>query len=140
MALLAGCSNQTPMPGENGPSATVTPSATAPPMTTSSGLPGLTTECTQAINAQVAISTLFAEAVAGKAKPLTAERVSTTFAPLTGNVPRDLVDDVEVLHQAATASVGKQAAAVADTLNSSKVSAAMAALNDYVKNCTPTTS
>lgn len=126
------------MPGEDGPTVTDTPSVSALPMSTSSGLPGLTAECTQAVNAQVAISTLFAAAVNGT--PLTADQVAKTFTPLADDVPRDLADDISTLHQTATAMVGKKAGEVADALNGSKASAAMTALNDYIKGCTPATS
>jgi hypothetical protein len=140
--LLVGCSNNTPMPGENGPSSVTAPSATAPASTASSatGLPGLTDQCTQALNAQVAISTLFSAAVKVNGEALSAQQVSATFTPLTGKVPSALTGDIETLHQAATASVGKSAVDVAATLNSTKVTAAMNALNDYVKKCTPATS
>jgi hypothetical protein len=140
LLLVAGCSNATPMPGENGPTDTGVPSATlAPPVTTSaSALPGLSDDCTTAVHAQVAISTLFARAVDGK--PLTAAAVAAVFTPLQRDVPAPIADDVIVLHEAATASLGKKPVVVANTLNSAKVSTAMSAVNDYVKSCTPTTS
>jgi hypothetical protein len=138
--LVSGCSNDIPMPGENGPSSMNAPSATASasPATSSTGLPGLTDQCTEVIDAQVAISGLFSGAVNGTA--LTAQQVSTTFTPLTGKVPSAVADDVETLHQAATASIGKSAVDVANTVNGTKVAAAMNALNDYIKKCTPATS
>lgn len=140
VVLLAACSNDTPMPGENGPAATDSPSVTlaSPTPTSSSALPGLTDDCTDAVNAQIAISTLFQGAVSGK--PLTAAQVSSTFTPLLNAVPKDLSDDVEVLHQAAISAVGKDAAAVAGVLADTKTAAAMNSLTNYVKACTPATS
>ena len=139
LILVVGCSNDTPMPGENGPSATDSPSVTAEsPTTSASALPGLTDDCTDAVNAQIAISMLFEGALSGK--PLTAAQVSSTFTPLASAVPEALADDVEVLHQAAMSAVGKDQVAVAGILADPKTAAAMNSLNSYVKACTPTTS
>jgi hypothetical protein len=140
LIFLVACSNDTPMPGENGPSATDSPSVTAesPTTTSASALPGLTDDCTEAVNAQIAISTLFEGAVSGK--PLTAAQVTSTFTPLVSAVPKDVADDVEVLHQAAVSAVGKDQVAVAGILADNKTTAAMNSLNSYVKACTPATS
>ena len=162
--FMVACTSGAPMPGDNGPqdgattvgvptatvdtTATATADAPAVPPATETGtvadtgtaaspLPGLSAACTTALNAELAISNLFAGPVAGH--KLTPDQVSAVFDPLASGLPAELTAPVQTLHQAATSSVGKTDVQVAAILEAKDVAGALQAVQDYVTSCTPST-
>ena len=141
LILLVACSNDTPMPGENGPSATDSPSVTAE--FADDDVRERAARPHRRLHRRGERPDRHLDVVRGcrvGQALLTAAQVTSTFTPLVSAVPKDVADDVEVLHQAAVSAVGKDQVAVAGVLADTKTTAAMNSLNGYVKACTPTTS
>jgi uridylate kinase len=101
-------------------------------------LPGLSTDCTAAVNAQVGVADIFGRAVDGT--KLTAKDVSTVFDAIAADTPGGLAGELATLRDAAERSVGKSDVAVAEILQEKKITAARDALSEYVLKCSPPTS
>lgn len=124
-------------------------------------LAGLSEECSNAVRAQTAVSTLFSDAIAqaprphteededvdaaalaistaAAGEPITPETVAAVFTPLAAmQLPADIRDAFTVMRTAADDAVGKSAVEIAHILSADPAAAAMMTVTDYVQACRP---
>lgn len=120
-----------------------------------STLPGLTKPCSSAIRAQLAVNTLFTEALqgtGGAVSPatttassatttapagITAPRVAAVFDSLEPSIPAALATPLAALRDAAESIVGKPVTDIPAALASAAVTDAMHDFGDYIAACEP---
>lgn len=123
-------------------------------------LAGLTEECSNAVQAQTAVSSLLSDAIAqapipptdedapdnstvsamraGTGEPLTESKVQEVFSTLAPlRLPSDVTAAVKTMRAAAIETVGMTAVQIAQILSSDPAAAAMSTITDYVKACHP---
>jgi hypothetical protein len=94
------------------------------------GIPGISDQCLAVANLSMTIGFLLIAPMMGS-QPLTQEQVDQAFAQM-GDIPPDLQQPMQVLHDAAVQAIGKPVAQAAEILGSDKVSQAMDTLSKYL--------
>jgi hypothetical protein len=95
-----------------------------------SGVPGISDQCMAVAGLSMTIGLLLIAPLMGS-QPLTQEQVDQAFAQM-GDIPPELQQPMQVLHDAAVQAVGKPAAQAAEILGSDQVSKAMDTLSKYL--------
>lgn len=91
-------------------------------------IPGVNGECLAVAGIVLSVSVLFLAPMTGQ--PLTKDQVDQAFAQM-GDVPAQLKQPVQVLHDAAVQAIGKSAEQAQAILQSDKVSKAMDTVSNY---------
>jgi len=92
-------------------------------------IPGLDSGCLAAAGILISVPFLFLTPTLG-GQALTKQDVDQAFANL-GEIPDELKQPVQVLHDAAVQAIGKSGTEASDILNSDKVNAALDAITKY---------